>query len=41
VYCIPGYTVTDDPGSKLDQTYAQLDRYAKLHSEELNINLGL
>jgi len=23
VYYIPGYTVTDDPGSKLDQTRAQ------------------
>jgi len=22
VYCIPGYTGTNDPGSKLDQTYA-------------------
>jgi hypothetical protein len=40
VYYIPGYTVTDGPGSKLDQT-CMADRYAKLHSEELNINVGL
>jgi len=37
-YGIP--CVTNDPGSKPDQIFST-ERLAKLHSEELSINLGL